>query len=190
MKKESKLYCGKFRFLHAHCVSPVILRFFTWFESFVVSFHFANHQVNLCLKSLFKPLCRIFLFSTSGINIHMCVWTAESAEIWHVYSLCVKKCPCGFFFQECRNIWRKLCQIQPPPPSLPLCPSPNTVEFRSLRAKTLCMCLLRYWREIERGGLREGRGGGGVNSQECVCSLASPLVEKTKTQGHFLTQKE
>ena len=65
---------------------------------------------------------------------------SESAELWHVYSLCVKKCPCGFFFQECKNIWTKLCQIQPP---LPLCRSPNNVEFRSLRAKTLCMCLLR-----------------------------------------------
>ena len=95
---------------------------------------------------------------------------SESAEIWHVYSFCVKKCP-WFFFQECRKLWTKLHQIQtPPPPSLHLCPSPNNVEFRSLRDKTLCMCLLRYWREIE--------GGRKVNFQECVWSLASPLVEK------------
>ena len=38
---------------------------------------------------------------------------SESAEIWHVYSFCVKKCPCVFFvFQECRKIWTKLRQIQ------------------------------------------------------------------------------
>ena len=36
---------------------------------------------------------------------------SESAEIWHVYSFCVKKCP-GFVFQECRKIWTKLCEIQ------------------------------------------------------------------------------
>ena len=42
---------------------------------------------------------------------------SESTEIWHVYSFWVKKCPCVFFsFQECRKIWIKLHQIQPPPP--------------------------------------------------------------------------
>ena len=54
-------------------------------------------------------------------------------------------------------------------------PSPNNVGFRSLRANTLCVCLLRYWRKV---------GGRGVDFQERVWSLVSPLVEK-KTQGIF-----
>ena len=63
----------------------------------------------------------------------------------------------------------------PPPPPLP----PNNIGYQSLRAKTLCMWLLRYWREV--GGLQELRGrggGGGVYFQEHVWSLVSLLVEK------------
>ena len=82
-----------------------------------------------------------------------------------------------FFFQECRNIWTKLCQIQPHPPPLPLCPSPNkNVESRSLRAKTPCMCLLRYWREIEGGEL----------SRMCL-KPCFPACGKKKALGHFLS---
>ena len=32
---------------------------------------------------------------------------------------------------------------------LSLCPSPNNVGFQSLRAKTLCVCLLRHWRKTQ-----------------------------------------
>ena len=108
-------------------------------------------------------------------------------EIWHVYSFCVKKYPC-ISLQECRKIWTKLRE-NPSPPSL--CPSPNNVGFWSLRAKTLCMCFLRYWREVGGGGGsgREGvaRRGEGVDFQERVWSLVSPLVEKN---GATFTEKE
>ena len=102
-----------------------------------------------------------------------------------------------FFFQECRTIWTKVRQIQPPPPPPPLslCPSPNNVGFQSLRAKTLkhCACLLRYWWG-GGGGVREGRGvgcgkGGGVTFQERVWSLV-PACGQKKLQGHFFTEKE
>ena len=89
-----------------------------------------------------------------------------------------KKVPV-FFFQECRKIWTKLRQIQPLHP-LSLCPPPNNVGFRYFKAKTLCVCLLHYW----WGRMREG----GVDFQECVWSLVSPLVKKM--QGHFFTEEE
>ena len=56
------------------------------------------------------------------------------------------------FFQEGGIIWTKLRENPPnhPPPPPPLCPSPNNVGFWSLRAQTLCVCVLRYWRA---GGL-------------------------------------
>ena len=111
--------------------------------------------------------------------------------IFHAYSFCVKKCPCVFFFQESRKIWTKLHETLPPPPPprpLPLCPSPNIVGFRSLRTKTLYVCVLRHWPLEGVGKRAEVGGGGGVDFQERVWSLVSPLVKKG-TQGHFLTQK-
>ena len=81
-------------------------------------------------------------------------------------TLCVlKNVPVGFYFKNAETSGQNCVKFNPPP--LPLCPSPNNVEFRSLRAKTLCMCLLRYCREIEGGGgARRAEGGG--NFQECV----------------------
>ena len=99
---------------------------------------------------------------------------SESAEIWHVYSFCVKKCPCICFFKNAERYGQNCVKFNPPPPPL-LCPSPNNVGFRSLRVKTLCVCLLRYWR------------GGGLSKR--VWSLVSLLVEQ-KIQGHFFTEKE
>ena len=40
---------------------------------------------------------------------------SESAEIAHLDSFCVKKCPCSFFFQEGRKIWTKLHATPLPP---------------------------------------------------------------------------
>ena len=82
------------------------------------------------------------------------------------------------FFQEGRKIWTKLRENPPPPPPPSLCPSPNIVGFWSLRTKTLCMCVFYA-----------NGGGGGVDFQEHVWSLASPLAGK-KGKRHFLTQKE
>ena len=56
---------------------------------------------------------------------------SESPEIWHVYSFCVKKCPCGFFFSRMQKHLDKFVSnsTPPPPPPRPLCPSPNNIEF-------------------------------------------------------------
>ena len=51
----------------------------------------------------------------------------------------------------------------------------------------MCVFYMCVFLEGEGGG--EAEGGGGVDFQERVSSLVSPLVKK-KTQGHFLTQKE
>ena len=45
-------------------------------------------------------------------------------------TLCVDV-PVGFF-QECRNIWTKLCQIQPPPPPPPIPPSLSVSKQRRI----------------------------------------------------------
>ena len=65
--------------------------------------------------------------------------------------------------------WLTLCYKMPPPPPLSLSPSPNKVGFRSLRAKTLCICVLRYWR---------GGGGGEVDFQGRVWSLFEALIPR------------
>ena len=51
---------------------------------------------------------------------------------------CVKKCPCVFSRKA------EMDKIVRTP--LPLSLSPNNVGFWSLRAKTLCVCVLCYWR--------------------------------------------
>ena len=108
---------------------------------------------------------------------------SESAEIWHVYSFCVKKCP-WFFFKNAETYGQNCVKFNPPlfvskQRRISIFEGENTVhvsfyaflwerllspfwgreieathyslficnvEFRSLRAKTLYMCLLRYWR--------------------------------------------
>ena len=56
-----------------------------------------------------------------------------------------------FFFKKAEN----MDQIARKSTPLPLCPSPNIVGFRSLRTKTLCMCVFY----AIGGGGREGGGG-------------------------------
>ena len=69
-----------------------------------------------------------------------------------------------FFFFKKAEI---LAQVHENPPTpmyhpLPLSLSPKNIGFWSLRAKTLCMCVLRYWRGL-------GGGGGGVGlSRTCL----------------------
>ena len=87
---------------------------------------------------------------------------SESTEIWHADSFCVPV----FFFQEGRKIKPKLHE--------------NIVGFRSLRTKTLYMCVFYA---IGGGGGRKG----GVDFQERVWSLISPLVEKNT--GSFFDTK-
>ena len=101
----------------------------------------------------------------------------ESAEIWHVYSFLVKKCPCGFFSWMQNHIDKILLR-------------PNNVEFRSLRAKTLCMCLLHYWREIEGGGGGWCKKVGGVGwTFKNVFEALLPHLWKKKPGTFFNTKR-
>ena len=75
-------------------------------------------------------------------------------------------------------MWTKLHENPFPP-----CPSPNTVGFRSLRTKTLCMCVFYA---IRGGGGGGGRRGGGL-SRACLKPLF-PACEK-KTTGTFFDTK-
>ena len=81
---------------------------------------------------------------------------SESAEIWHVYSTLFVLKNVHVFFQASRKIWTKLREMQPPPP---LCPSPNNIGFRSLRAKTLHVFFMLLEGDGGEGGLWEGQGG-------------------------------
>ena len=69
-----------------------------------------------------------------------------------------------FFFKKAEKHGQNCAKIQPPFPLSPLCVSANNVGFRSLRAKTLCVCVSCYWRVQDEGG----GGGGGVDFQERV----------------------
>ena len=60
-----------------------------------------------------------------------------------------------FLSRRQRNMDKIAWKSNPPPPSL--CPSPNNVGFRSLRAKH-CLCVVYYW----RGGGGDARLGVGV----------------------------
>ena len=64
----------------------------------------------------------------------------------------------------------------------PLCPSPN-IGFQSLRAKTLCMCLLRYWSEVCVCVWGGGGGGGGGLSRTCSKPFF-PACEKKNHSRH------
>ena len=79
----------------------------------------------------------------------------------------LKNVPVGFF---------SLCQINPPPP---LYSSPNNVEFRSLRAKTLSFTLL----EGDWGGGCKKVGGGEL-SRMCLKSCF-PACGKKKDRNIF-----
>ena len=88
---------------------------------------------------------------------------SESTEIWHVD---LKNVPVGFFvFNKAEKYAKYYVKIHPnpSPPPLFLCLYPNNVGFRSLRAKTLCMCVFY------------AIGGGGGLSRTCLKSF---LTEK------------
>ena len=93
-----------------------------------------------------------------------------------------------FFFKNAETYGQNRVKLNPPPPppSLFISKQRRISIFEGQNTVHVSFTLL----EGDWGGRRWGGGGGGrVNFQECVWSLASPLVEK-KTQGHFLTQKE
>ena len=106
-----------------------------------------------------------------GMYLFRCNFSScsESTEIWHADSFVLLKCPC-FFSRRHKNM-DKIARSSTPPS---LCPSPNNVGFRFLRAKTPCVCVI-----LEEGGV--------VDFQECVWSLVYPLVEKKS--GTFFNTK-
>ena len=71
--------------------------------------------------------------------------------------------------------------------NLILATAPLAVRGWSLRAKTLCVCLLRYWREMGGGGGGCKKGRGGWTFKNVFEALLPHLWKKN---GHFLTQKE
>ena len=97
--------------------------------------------------------------------------------IWDVYSFCVKKCPC-VFFKNAQKMDKIVWNSSPPPPPDPLCSSPNNVGFRSLRAKTLCVCLSRYWRRWGGGGEWGEKGRGRWTSKNVFEALLPHLWKK------------
>ena len=82
-----------------------------------------------------------------------------------------------FFSRSQKNKDKITCESTPP--------SPNCIAFRSLRAKTQCMCVVytaRYWRRGEEGG-----GGGGGWTFKNVFEALFPRLWKTR--GILLPQK-
>ena len=74
-----------------------------------------------------------------------------------------------FYSRRQKNEDKITCESTPP--------SPNYIAFRSLRAKTQCMCVVytaRYWRRGEEGG----GGGGGVGLSRTCLKPCCPACEK------------
>ena len=84
-------------------------------------------------------------------------------------------------FSRSRKSMDKLCENPPPPPPPSSGPSPNNLGFQSLRAKTLCMCVLRYWGV---GGQDKGEWGG--LSRTC---LKPCFLWQKKHTGTFFHRK-
>ena len=55
---------------------------------------------------------------------------SESAEIWHVNSFCVKKCPCFFFFPQAGKQGLKHILESSPPPHLLAPPPPPPISLK------------------------------------------------------------
>ena len=106
--------------------------------------HFGGWYLKIQLKGSVKQRRTVpypFHFDFSSCS--------ESTEIWHAYSFCVKNVPV-FSFSRRQKKMDQIARKSPPP----LCPSPNIAGFRSLRTKTLCMCVFY--------AIGVGGGGGGA----------------------------
>ena len=94
-----------------------------------------------------------------------------------------------FVFKNAGKCGQNSSNSTPPPPP----PLSVRLQISIFECQNTVHVSLRYWRETEVGGGGRGEGGGGcekgggLNFQECVWSLASPLVEKNT--GTFFTTK-
>ena len=99
---------------------------------------------------------------------------SESAEIWHVYSFCVKRCPC-FFPQAGKQGFKHILESSPPPPP-PLQSPSNSVKDTCTVFWPSKMKILRCL-ETDREG---GGGGGGLNLMQ-FCPYVSAFLKKSKS---------
>ena len=106
---------------------------------------------------------------------------SESPEIWHVYSFCVQKCSCGFFFKNAETYRQNCVKILPLPPPISL----STSKQHRISIHESQSAMHGSFMLLEGGG-----GGGGwvcekkgVDFQERVWSLVSPLVEKKRRES-------
>ena len=113
---------------------------------------------------------------------------SELAEIWHVYSFCVEKCPCGFVFKNAEAYGQNCVKINPPPPppSLFVSKQRRISIFEGQNTVHVSFTLL----EGDWGG-----GGGGCEKVggwtfKNVFEALLPCFWEKKPQEHFLTQKE
>ena len=103
---------------------------------------------------------------------------SESAEIWQSTLFVLKKVPVVSFFKNAEEYGQNCMKLMPP---LPLSISKQHRISILESQKTLCMCLLRYWREV---GVARSAREGGWTFKNVFEALFPPLVEK-ETQGHF-----
>ena len=111
---------------------------------------------------------------------------SESAEIWHGYSFCVKKRPCGFFFSRMQKHGQNSVKIIPPPPPLSLFVSKRcTISiFGGQNTVHVSFTLLvGDWGGIQKGGRR--RGG---LSRMCL-KHCFPACGKKNTGTFFNTKR-
>ena len=100
---------------------------------------------------------------------------SESADIWHVHSLCVEKCP-GFFFKNAEKYGQNCVKFNPP--SLSVSKQRRISILESQNTVRVSFTLLE-------GGL--GGGGGGL-SRTCLKPCFPACGKKRK--GNFFTEKE
>ena len=90
----------------------------------------------------------------------------ESAEIWHVYYFCVKKCPCVFFSRMQKTVDKIASNSTPlPPPPPPLCPSPKKPRISIFEGQNTVYVSFMLLEGDWGGG---GGGGGGELSRMCL----------------------
>ena len=109
---------------------------------------------------------------------------SEPAEIWHVYSFCVKKCPCVFFFKNAETSGQNCVKFNPPPPPLPLSVSKQHRISIFEGQKTVHVSFMLMEGDWGGGGGECEKGGGGMCLKPCF-----PACGKKNTGTFFNTKR-